>query len=84
MHAGHEIVKCECGYVIRQCRCIDPMKSTVIQRPCKYEKPEEKTLQQKLAQVARDTCKAHKDAHACCYVVNLAVVTAIENYKEEE
>ncbi len=43
---------------------------------------EEKTLQQKLAEVARDTCKAHKGAHACCYVVNLAVTTAIEEYTE--
>lgn len=41
MHQGHEIVKCECGKVIRQCRCMDPFKSTVIQRPCKCEKVEE-------------------------------------------
>lgn len=43
MHAGHEIVKCECGAIIRQCRCIDPFKSTVIQRPCKCEKEEKGT-----------------------------------------
>ncbi len=111
MHAGHEIIKCECGKVIRQCRCMDCFKPTVIQRPCKCEKEdgkgtgalppkeyenwigktpaeieempgEEKTLQQKLAQVAHDTCVAHKGAHGCCYVVNLAVKRAIENYEE--
>ena len=84
MHTGHEIVKCECGKIIRQCRCMNPLKSTVIQRPCKCgeKEKEEKTLQQKLAQVAHDTCVAHRGAHGCCYVVNLAVTTAIENYKE--
>ncbi len=105
MHAGHEIVKCECGKVISPCRCTnlcgDRDKPVSIQRPCKCEEPEarfdiggppnitltpkeeEKTLQQKLAQVARDTCRAHKGAGGCCYVVNLAVATAIENYKED-
>ena len=82
-HTGHEIVKCECGQVIRQCRCMNPNKTVTIQRPCECEKPEkEKTLQQKLAQVAHDTCVAHKGARGCCYVVNLAVKTAIEEYTE--
>lgn len=39
MHAGHEILKCICGKIIRECRCIDPFKSIVIQRPCKCEEP---------------------------------------------
>lgn len=42
MHAGHEILKCICDKIIRQCRCIDPFKSTVIQRPCKCKTEEEK------------------------------------------
>ncbi len=36
-HAGHEIVECECGKIIRQCRCIGCFKSIIIQRPCKCE-----------------------------------------------
>ena len=82
MHAGHETIKCACGAILRQCRYMNPNKPVVVQSPCKCEKPEEKTLQQKLAQVAHDTCVAHKGAHGCCYVVNLAVKTAIENYEE--
>ncbi len=45
MHAGHEIVKCECGNVISPCRCTNLCgerdKPVAIQRPCKCEKAEE-------------------------------------------
>ena len=37
MHQGHEIVKCVCGKVIRQCRCMDQFKSTVTKGPCECE-----------------------------------------------
>lgn len=33
-HAGHEIVKCSCGTVIRQCRCIGPKVTRVIPHGC--------------------------------------------------
>ena len=97
-HAGHEIVKCICGKILKQCRCAMPNKPVAVQSPCKCEAVgiaveanpqdlfgcgEEETLQKTLAQVARDTCRNHKGAQGCCYVINRAVATAIENYKED-
>lgn len=32
--AGHEIVKCSCGTIIRQCRCIGPHTVRVVDRGC--------------------------------------------------
>lgn len=33
----HLIEKCECGLVIRQCRCPDPAKAQRIVSPCTHE-----------------------------------------------
>lgn len=35
MHSRHEIVKCSCGRVIAQCRCLMPDKPIrVVERAC--------------------------------------------------
>lgn len=33
-HAGHEKVVCQCGRVVRQCRCMSPDKTVTIVPRC--------------------------------------------------
>ena len=33
-HAGHEKVVCQCGRVVRQCRCVSPDKTVTIVPQC--------------------------------------------------
>lgn len=39
-HAGHEIIKCECGLIIAQCRCPDRNKPVRVVGPCAHTKEE--------------------------------------------
>ncbi len=40
-HAGHVIVKCICGKVLQQCRCMMPNKPVRIVDPCQCEKEDD-------------------------------------------
>jgi hypothetical protein len=33
-HSGHKIVKCSCGQIITQCRCMGPKPTVIIQNGC--------------------------------------------------
>ena len=73
---------CLCGVDLGSITVVNNDNEGWVSSECEKEKEKELTLQQKLAQVAHDTCVAHKGARGCCYVVNLAVKTAIEEYTE--
>lgn len=74
MSHGHEIIKCSCGKIIAQCRCMSKDKTvTIIEKGCEdcknLTKPKEQELEEQYLQEELSMCDK-------CYCMTKTIVTA--------